>query len=52
MLSVLSKLPQLLAEDAMIRDLLSVTPFVDTNSGTLQPPSALHDPRCYPFPPC
>jgi hypothetical protein len=45
MLHALSHLPLMAAEDKVIMDHLRVTPFVDTDSGNLKPPCALHDPR-------
>ena len=46
MLHALVRLPQLIQEERVILDHLRVAPFVDTQSGALQPPSALYDPRC------
>ena len=45
MLHALSHLPLMVAEDHKVLDHLRVTPFVDTESGRLQPPGVLYDPR-------
>ncbi len=45
MLYALSHLPLMVAEDHAVLDHLRVTPFVDTESGKLQPPGVLYDPR-------
>lgn len=45
MLHALSHLPLMVAEDNAVLDHLRVTPFVDIESGKLQPPGVLYDPR-------
>ena len=42
---ILQHLSSLHAQDAGVISMLRVSPFVDTKSGSLQPPSNLHDPR-------
>ena len=42
---ILQHLTELLGQDPGILNMLRVSPFVDTKSGALLPPSKLHDPR-------
>lgn len=42
---ILQHISELQAQDAGILSMLCVSPFVDTQSGSLSPPSKLHDPR-------
>ena len=42
---ILQHLSSLHAQDAGVIGMLRISPFVDTKSGSLQPPSCLHDPR-------
>lgn len=42
---ILQHLSSLHAQDAGVISMLRVSPFADTKSGSLQPPSNLHDPR-------
>lgn len=44
-LYILQHLAELQAQDSRILDMLRISPFVDTKSGSLLPPSRLHDPR-------
>ena len=50
MTKLLLELHQLAASDRAILDQLSMTAFVATGSGRLQPPTALYDPRWVPIP--
>ena len=42
---ILQHLSSLHAQDGGVISMLRVSPFADTKSGSLQPPSNLHDPR-------
>ena len=45
MLHALLRLPELMSQDRVVLDHLRIAPFVDTEAGALQPPSALYNPR-------
>ena len=42
---ILQHLSDLHAQDSEILSVLRVSPFIDTKSGSLLPPTKLHDPR-------